>query len=178
VDTKNFMSSQVTSFTLHAWVYKTATKDARIIYKNNAGNIGHPVFGLASGSDNAIRCRLRASDGTGVDYSAGSISLNTWTHVACTYDGSNVRVYKDGVQVGSTSKTGTLAATNDVAVIGQNEAGTSVDRHWPGRIDEVRIYNRALSQSEIQQDMNTPIGGGSVPDTPPAPPTGFGIQPM
>ncbi|MDP3003943.1 MAG: LamG domain-containing protein, partial [Candidatus Azambacteria bacterium] len=149
VDTTNFMSSGVTAFTLQAWVYKTATKDARIVYKNNAGNTGHPVFGLASGGTDQIRCRLRISDSSGTDFSASTISLNTWTFVACTYDGSNVRVYKNGAEVDFVAETGTLAATNDVVVIGQNETGTSVDRHWPGLIDEVRVYNRALSASEI-----------------------------
>ena len=150
VDTQNFMSSGVTAFTLQAWVYKSATKDARIIYKNNAGNTGHPVFGLASGGDDLLRCRMRVADTTGIDYSAGTIPLNTWTFVACVYDGSYVRNYLNGTLQGTPqAKTGTLAATDDVVVIGQNETGTSVDRHWPGLIDEARVYNRALSADEI-----------------------------
>jgi hypothetical protein len=155
VDTANFMSSGVTAFTLSAWVYKTRSKDARIVYKNNTGGTGHPVFGLASSGGDLIRCRLRISDGSGTDLLAGSIPLNTWTFVACVYDGSFVRNYANGVERGSIAETGTLAATDDVIVIGQNEVGTSVDRHWPGLIDEVRVYNRALTYDEIKRLYNS-----------------------
>ncbi|NIQ91673.1 MAG: DUF2341 domain-containing protein, partial [Deltaproteobacteria bacterium] len=153
IDTKDFMSSGVTQFTAEAWVYKAATKDARIIYKNNVGNTGNPVFGLASGGSDTIRCRLRISDGSGTDYNVGTISLNTWTHVACTYDGSNVRAYKNGQEAGFVGETGTLAATNDVVVIAQNEAGTSADRHWPGVIDEVRVSSIARDDCWLETEF-------------------------
>jgi hypothetical protein len=165
IDTKDFMSSGVTQFTAEAWVYKAATKDARIIYKNNVGNTGNPVFGLASGGSDTIRCRLRISDGSGTDYNVGTISLNTWTHVACTYDGSNVRAYKNGQEAGFVGETGTLAATNDVVVIAQNEAGTSADRHWPGVIDEARVSSIARDACWIETEFanqNNPGGFYSV----------------
>jgi hypothetical protein len=160
IDTKDFMSSGVTQFTAEAWVFKEATKDARIIYKNNVGNTGNPVFGLASGGSDTIRCRLRISDGSGTDYNVGTISLNTWTHVACTYDGSNVRAYKNGQEAGFVGETGTLAATNDVVVIAQNEAGTSTERHWPGVIDEVRISSIARDACWIGTEYNNQIDPG------------------
>ena len=47
-------------------------------------------------------------------------------------------------------------------------------QHFAGRIDEVRIYSRALSANELQTDMNTPIGASGPPDTtPPTDPTGL-----
>ena len=54
-----------------------------------------------------------------------------------------------------------LATTTGTLQIGGNSYG----EYFAGRIDDVRIYNRALSASEIQTDMNTPVGGTPVPDT-------------
>jgi hypothetical protein len=57
--------------------------------------------------------------------------------------------------------------TNSLRVGGQGRGGIS--RSFPGRIDEVRIYNRALSAVEVQTDMNTAIGGAPVPSPAPSP---------
>ena len=144
IDTSNFMSSGVTQLTAQAWVYKTATKDSRIVFKTNVGNTGAPVFGLCSGGTDLVRARVRISDSTFTDYSVSTITLNTWTFVAFTYDGSNIRVYNDGALVGTVAETGTLVATSDVVVIATNDTGAT-DRFWPGRIDEVRLSNVARS---------------------------------
>ena len=162
IDTENFMSSGVSQLTAQAWVFKDTTKDARIVYKNNAGNTGHPVFGLASGGTNLIRARVRISDGSGTDKSStATISLSTWTFVAFTYDGSNIRIYKNGALDTTVAETGTLAATADVVVIAQNGADVSADRHWPGQIDEVRLSNTARSADWFATEYNNQ----NAPDT-------------
>jgi Concanavalin A-like lectin/glucanases superfamily len=76
--------------------------------------------------------------------------------LAATYDGSTLRLYVNGTQVSSQpvfapqldTSTGALTIGGDV-LYGQQFAG---------RIDEVRIYNTALSAAQIQTDMNTPVG--------------------
>jgi hypothetical protein len=84
-----------------------------------------------------------------------SLPLNTWSHLAVTYDGANLRLYVNGALVSTTAVTGSMAASTGVLRLG----GNSVWSEWyAGLIDEVRLYSRALSQSEIQTDMNTPIG--------------------
>ena len=85
--------------------------------------------------------------------SAG-LGLNSWSFLASTYDGSVLRLYVNGVLVSSSAVSGSLAASSGVLRIGGNGV-------WPewfaGLIDEVRIYNRALSAGEIQSDMNTAV---------------------
>ena len=84
--------------------------------------------------------------------------MNTWTHLAATYNASALRLYVNGVQVGSLARTGSLAVSGNPLRIG----GNNIWSEWfNGVIDEVRVYNRALSASEILTDMNTPIGGGA-----------------
>jgi hypothetical protein len=87
--------------------------------------------------------------------SAGpALVLNTWTHVALTYDGSALRLYRNGTLVATQAATGTIQPSALPLRIG----GDAVyGEHVQGRIDEVRIYNRALTASEIQTDMNAPV---------------------
>jgi hypothetical protein len=80
-------------------------------------------------------------------------ALNTWTHMAATYDGSAVRLYVNGTQVASAPQTGPLAASTGALRLG----GNSLWAEWfAGRLDDVRIYNTALSGTQIQTDMSSP----------------------
>lgn len=84
-----------------------------------------------------------ADFGTGV-----SLSVGRWYHVAVVYDGSVVRVYVNGVLAGSpTSRT--LGSGNAGWFVGSDGAIDSAEYAFPGAVDDVRVYNRALSVSEI-----------------------------
>ena len=81
--------------------------------------------------------------------------LNAWTHLAATYDGAVLRLYVNGALAGSIAVSGAMAASTGVLRIG----GNGVWGEWfAGLIDEVRVYNRVLTASEVQQDMQLPIG--------------------
>jgi beta-lactam-binding protein with PASTA domain len=83
-----------------------------------------------------------------------SIALNTWTHLATTYDGANQRLYINGALVATKPQTGSTAVSNQPLRIGGNGVW---GEFFQGLIDEVRIYNRALSAAEITADMTTPV---------------------
>ena len=72
-----------------------------------------------------------------------------------TYDGTTIRLYVEGVLVGS--GTGTHGSNNNPLLFGR---WTPAAEYWNGLIDEVRIYNRTLTLAEIQTDRTTPISGG------------------
>ena len=80
--------------------------------------------------------------------------VNTWTHLAATYDGTTLRFFVNGVQVASNAIAGPLLTSTGVLRMGGNRIWREF---FTGRIDEVRLYNRALSVTEIQADMNGPI---------------------
>lgn len=84
-----------------------------------------------------------AVDATG---NTNSLQLNKWQHVAFTYDRQNVRFYVDGSPVGSPSATSVLGLNDNSLFIGNNRYNA---RQFSGAIDEVRIWNRALTQAEI-----------------------------
>jgi hypothetical protein len=78
------------------------------------------------------------------------ISEDIWTHVALTYDGSAMKMYKNGVCEASLSASGNLlladSSSNESFYIGKN---TDWSGYYDGRIDDVRIYSRAVSADEI-----------------------------
>ena len=141
-----------TGMTLQAWVYPTATGGVReILIKEGTGvdiyNLyarngqGQPESNVFAGGSN------RWATGP-------TLPLNTWSHVAGTYDGLTVRLFVNGLQVGSTAYTGTIGTSTGVLRIGGNSMW---GEFFQGRLDELRIYSRALSAAEIQADMTTSI---------------------
>jgi len=74
-------------------------------------------------------------------------STDRWYHVAGTYDGSEMKLYIDGVLDNSKSQTGSIDSTTDDLTIGRFSTDTGF---FNGSIDEVMIYSRSLSQDEIR----------------------------
>lgn len=77
------------------------------------------------------------------------ISLNTWTHVILVYDGSSVKFYVDGALDSSVSVSGTFSNANANAYIGANPDRSGTELPFKGVLDDIQIYNRTLSDSEI-----------------------------
>jgi hypothetical protein len=108
-----------------------------------AGGVAAPAgYVRAGGVDQAVR-------------GSSPLPLGEWTHIATTYDGASQRFYVNGVLVATRAQTGTVAVGNGALRIGGNNAFTG--EFFQGLIDEVRVYNRALSAAEIASDMNTPV---------------------
>jgi hypothetical protein len=80
--------------------------------------------------------------------------VNTWTHLAATYDGSSLRLYVNGSLAAERATSGVLATSSRPLRIGHNDVNGGV---FLGRIDEVRVYARALTAQEIQADMGRPV---------------------
>jgi hypothetical protein len=121
-------------------VFKFAGGSDRTTFSMGAGI---PEFG-----DGKFYAHLeRASDD--VDFSTGSLfhATGVWHYVTGVYDGSNLRIYVDGVQESSTNIGSVVAYTGtDPLWIGKDP-----NRWFNGMVDEVRIYNRALSAGEVQR---------------------------
>ena len=87
---------------------------------------------------------------SGANVSGGAVST-AWTHVAGTYDGALLRLYVNGTLVGSTPRTGPLpSSTGDFVIGGQADDSNYFD----GMIDDVQLYERALSDQEISDLAN------------------------
>jgi hypothetical protein len=139
--------------TLEAWVRPTALGATWrcVIFKERPGGI---VYSLYANEDTAKPIGQVYVAGEQNALGSVTLPLNAWTHLAVTFDGTTLRLYVNGALAGSKAVTGSMAASTGVLRIGGNAI-------WPeffaGLIDEVRVYNRALSATEIGADMNAPL---------------------
>ncbi len=152
-----------TALTMEAWVRPTAASGWRTVaLKEAPGGLAYALYAR----DSAATPGAYVDTGGGYIGAPGStaLPLNTWTHLAMTYDGSNARLYVNGGQVGVAAVPGALRSSTNALTIG----GNTVWGEWfAGQIDDLRIYNRVLSAGEITTDMSTPVGGAPAPDTTP-----------
>ena len=157
------------SMTWEAWVFPVANPpdDGQIIaFSNNTGwqlktspDTGPRTFGVA----------VSATSGRTQRYSKTVLTLNTWYHVAGVYNATarTLDIYVNGVL-----DDGTLRGTVPAAQVLPTGINVNIGRrtggfYFNGRIDEVRVYNRALSAAEIQADMNTPLAPSNNPPSAP-----------
>lgn len=143
-------SSRPTSqITLDAWVKITDVADERIIDKITANSPDGYLLDL-------INARPRVIIGSTLVTSNNQIPLNTFVHLAGTYDGAQVRLYVNGVLDASAALTGAIPTNNSPLRIGADSNGLN---QFNGLIDEVEIFNRALTQTEIQSIVNADTQG-------------------
>ncbi len=87
-------------------------------------------------------------------FASDPVRVDRWSNVALTYDGSTERLYVNGGLVSSHAAHGRIQTPENPLWIGGNRP---YGEHFDGLIDEVRVYNRALSHSEIRADMASPV---------------------
>jgi len=140
--------------TLSAWIKPNTIFGFHTIVgkSNNAGHID-PYYNWALiQAGDAASCRIGA---TSLLASAGTVTSGSWQHFTCIYNGSTIKLYKNGAEIASTPKTGNmLTSTRDVRIGGRDT--TSLAEYFSGSIDEVRIYGRAISTADVAA-----IGQGS-----------------
>jgi len=138
-------SFDVDNITVCAWVNHRDTGDDRVVCKSTSTAIADHIFSLGV-YGTTVRVRLGNSSS---NYDATTACpTNTWTHLAFTYDGSNVCIYVDGQLAGVHPYAGgPLAKLEWPVTIGN--VNLTDNRYFNGIIDDVMIYNRALTADEI-----------------------------
>jgi len=146
--------------TLSAWVNSSspaaenAWRDV-IMKQQNLGDLVYALYSNAATDGGPTAYIRRAPISSTITQQAGTATKmlpSQWTHLATTYDGTTLRVYVNGVQVGSLAAAGNIASSTGAVTIGGNNVW---GEFFAGAIDDVRIYNRALSAAEINTLKNT-----------------------
>jgi hypothetical protein len=141
-----------TGMTLEAWVKPTTNVGWRtaILKERGTNDLLYALY-TSNGS------KPRTENFTGVENTAAgttALPLNAWSHIASTYDGANLRFYVNGTLVTTKATTGAMPNTANPLRIGGNAIW---GEYFSGLIDEVRVYNRALTATEITADMNAKV---------------------
>src|SRR5882762_6503803 len=162
------------SMTISGWINSTSFPfdDAAVVSKRSGAQAGYQLDTTIDRGPRTIGFKISNTTGTSnvARYGATTLQANTWYHVAGVYDATarTLTVYLNG-QLDNGALVGTVPAsqpsTSVNVQVGQRP-GAPGTYNFTGRIDDVRIYNRALTLAQIQADMGTPVGP-PAPNTPP-----------
>jgi hypothetical protein len=130
-------------------------RDCRIISKATGISEQDHYFMVSTikvGSQTRLRFRLKTNGITStLVATSGNVKQHNWIHVAAVYDGQAMRLYQDGIEVGSMAKKGSITTNSGSSVwIGGNPPYAK-SRPWKGQIGDVSIYDRPLTKAEISE---------------------------
>ena len=144
-----------TNLSIESWVnyLSIGSSEEEIIGKWGSGGITTNSYALGVNTTGRLFVKIVNSVPTEVGITDSAIfPQGVWTHVAVTYDGSTINLYKNGIKVASAPQTGNINSTASSLYIG-GIAYTSL-LQWKGIIDSTRLYSRALTASEILSNYN------------------------
>jgi len=146
-DAPSLNFSPTSPITVDLWAYRISGNPVMHIVGKRPGCAGglfnyQMALNMASGQG----LQFGSGFGPGNEVATGmNLPLNTWTHLAATFDGTTYRFYINGALVASAA--GTLGPINSAPLVIGGSGGCST---FGGLIDEVEIFNRALTAAEIQ----------------------------
>ena len=163
--TSSVLKQSFANISVSAWVYPTAYQSGTLVgpailsnthtFPNGGWGFhirnGYPTVNLFTGSGSFVQ-----------QIGTTKVPLNTWSHVAMVYDGFLITAYINGNIVGTVGESGAITASpaGSCTLIGVQPSyfgGGCAPQSFPsegyfqGRMDDLRVYNRALSQSEVQK---------------------------
>lgn len=159
------------AFTVCAWIRADSSIIGNSTRNNIIGRIGSNndswSLGIGdNGGSNADQLRFYVDDGSTAVFLNGSVpNSDQWYHVAGVYDGAagEARLYLDGsLDASDTSISGGIASSGNDVVI--SNGSQSYVAEWVGEQDDIRIFNRALSSSELSELANPPYTGSLTTD--------------
>ncbi len=138
---------ELSAFTVVGWIRHGATSAFHsIVDKRDHHTDGFDLY-LNASSRLFIRVNNASLNGTAV------VADGTWHHVAGTYDGGELRLYVDGVLDASAAASAGASSTVGDLLIGRNWSSGYL---FDGALDDLRLYDRALSPAEIQEIQDLP----------------------
>lgn len=148
IDLGDQAAFELNTLTISGWIYRSGScqfNTCPIFSKGMTNNLGYSLETVVSGSE---KLRFTINDGSQTVTGATTITSNTWHHVAATMDGKNIRLYVNGILDADTAQFVTPNYGSETAKIGNRNDNAAVT--FNGSIDDVRLYNRALSSREVR----------------------------
>jgi len=157
----NSVINPLNTITVEAWVKPTTNTGLGVIIGNYANSNQSSMQFLLRRDNNNYAFWISGNPGVfKVVNATNAVTINTWQHVAGVWNGSDLKIYVNGILMGTTTGVteSTFASTTNTVMIGNNQAGTGAER-FTGSIDEVRIWNSAKTIEEINGSKNCELQG-------------------
>lgn len=154
------------SISLCAWVNIDMSEQSNfnsIIYKSHNQSQNYSSYSLITGNagwnqtgNPGFTLRTTSSynwtgaNGTSTQVPGQNIT-NQWQFVCGTWDGTNMKIYQNGVLIATVPQSGTIIYNTENLFFGKRKDGGGLDDFFTGKLDDIAIWNRALTASEIQQ---------------------------
>jgi hypothetical protein len=155
--------------TISAWVYPTnlsSTTEQKIISMTETGGYALGILGTTGVPATENKVYFTFYSGGAYRFAAADrasvLSNNTWAHIVGVYDGNNIYLYVNGVLVDSAAQTGAITYSAMAPLcIGSEPSATTcpTTTNFAGKVDEVKVYGRALSSSEVSADYQATNSG-------------------
>ncbi|HIB02346.1 MAG TPA: LamG domain-containing protein, partial [Candidatus Marinimicrobia bacterium] len=143
-------------FTQEAWIYSDSTTTTAYNVFSDPWNLATSgptihIMTTSGTSINEIKYGFITGGSTKITNVTVDIPVKVWHHIATTFDGTNYKLFINGVEVNNyTGASGTTPTATPVRYIGTN---------FEGKMDEIRMWNVARTQSEIQDNMDKTLAG-------------------
>ncbi|MGH2897487.1 MAG: LamG domain-containing protein, partial [Solirubrobacteraceae bacterium] len=140
------------AMTLEAWVYPTSggNRWRTAVLKETVGGLAYALYAF---DDQGHPAGVLNTGTELIANGSSALALKRWSHISTTWDGTTQRLYVNGALITSRPASSSLLTSGRPLKIGGNAVwGTEF---FKGMIDDVRVYDRMLSASEINADMNT-----------------------
>ena len=141
--------------TIESWIKADAWAAniwENVIVSKDGWATGDQGYTLRAGANGSLSFNF--GNGAWHEVASGALmQTGKWYHVAGTFDGAVMRIFINGTQVGSTNYSGAISATTYDLTIGKISYTAGGTRYFDGAIDEVRIWNTALTEATLKEYM-------------------------
>lgn len=152
----NAALSPTNAISIEAWIKADSWANnhwENVIVSKDGWQFGEEGYTLRAGDNGTLSFNF-GTPGAWQEVTTGSVMIpGQWYHVAGTFDGQFLRAYINGIEEGSTAWSGTMSPGTYDLHIGRIAYTAGGTRDFDGTIDEVRLWNTAVSQSDLQDWM-------------------------
>lgn len=150
-----------TNFTVSAWLYQTSIPQTESVFMVKGKRSGTDVVAYELGSDintaNSIGFVVSSTGANFQSISSGTYNLKAWYHYVAMYNRTHLSLWVNGTQLTTVAYTSTLYNSGNPVWVGMGNVNDGVYKQFNGMIDELAVWNRSLTATEIQSLYN----GGS-----------------
>jgi len=170
-DNLGTLGALTSQLTISAWLYPTAFTQWSSALIRTSSDSWNDGFGLIHDSGDATNITFFINSYNGAGIAKASLTMNAWNHIVGVYNGTQVSIYKNGVLIATKAYSTAITNATQTLGIGNDVGAPSYDDVWQGNIDEVKIWDKALSSIEVSTIYTNEQAGKNYDGTPRVCPT-------